>query len=394
MKEICDRKKCTGCGACANICPKECITMENNEFGEIFPVIDNSKCINCKLCKENCPSINFINLNYPIKAYAMWSSDETVYNNSASGGIATELYRYALKKNWYIVGTQLMNDFSVKFNVSNNDKYLSTYKNSKYTFSNMEYTPKYICKLLKDNNTVLFIGTGCQVAAIKQCTKNIKSGKLYLVDIVCHGMPPANYLQEHIKDIQKKKRIQVDTCTFRNPQYGTDKFIFSLFNRKGETVYSKKPRSTDVYQLGYHFALIYRENCYNCFYACPERSGDLTLSDYKAIGSKAPCDFEYGKISSVLVNTECGNELIKGIIDENRVIYHQRPIEEPIYGDAQLRHPSIPHQKRDYFLLQYKKGIGFEKAAKKALRKERLVYASHYRETKQWLKQRIKALLP
>ena len=52
-----DKKLCTGCGACFNICPKKAITMEKNSEGFLEPVIDKSKCVNCGLCKKVCPQL-------------------------------------------------------------------------------------------------------------------------------------------------------------------------------------------------------------------------------------------------------------------------------------------------------------------------------------------------
>ena len=43
-------KKCNGCTACKNICPKKAITMEKG-----YPVIDREKCIKCYCCQEFCP---------------------------------------------------------------------------------------------------------------------------------------------------------------------------------------------------------------------------------------------------------------------------------------------------------------------------------------------------
>ena len=47
MKEICSKEKCTGCCACMNKCPQNCIKMKEDEYGSLVPEIDESKCINC-----------------------------------------------------------------------------------------------------------------------------------------------------------------------------------------------------------------------------------------------------------------------------------------------------------------------------------------------------------
>lgn len=51
-----DKKLCTGCGLCANICPFGAIEMKADEEGFLRPCI-NDKCVNCGLCakKMSCP---------------------------------------------------------------------------------------------------------------------------------------------------------------------------------------------------------------------------------------------------------------------------------------------------------------------------------------------------
>ena len=34
-------KECTGCGTCINICPAEAISMQENNEGFLYPVIDD-----------------------------------------------------------------------------------------------------------------------------------------------------------------------------------------------------------------------------------------------------------------------------------------------------------------------------------------------------------------
>ncbi len=45
-----DKEKCTGCGACVEICPVNVIKMEGD-----FPVIDKEWCIGCGVCAVPCP---------------------------------------------------------------------------------------------------------------------------------------------------------------------------------------------------------------------------------------------------------------------------------------------------------------------------------------------------
>ena len=42
--------ECVGCGACADACPNDAITVDD------IAVIDASKCVDCGACVDECPS--------------------------------------------------------------------------------------------------------------------------------------------------------------------------------------------------------------------------------------------------------------------------------------------------------------------------------------------------
>ena len=47
--------QCSGCNACAEICPKHCIKMVPDKKGFLYPNIDSTICINCGACEKICP---------------------------------------------------------------------------------------------------------------------------------------------------------------------------------------------------------------------------------------------------------------------------------------------------------------------------------------------------
>jgi formate hydrogenlyase subunit 6/NADH:ubiquinone oxidoreductase subunit I len=49
-----NRENCCGCTACYASCPTNAITMEPDEEGFLFPVVDASKCIRCYRCLKVC----------------------------------------------------------------------------------------------------------------------------------------------------------------------------------------------------------------------------------------------------------------------------------------------------------------------------------------------------
>ena len=71
--EIVEKNDCCGCSACSQKCPKNAITMKENEEGFLYPEIDKEKCINCGLCSKVCPQLKKVKKadeGYP-KAYAL-----------------------------------------------------------------------------------------------------------------------------------------------------------------------------------------------------------------------------------------------------------------------------------------------------------------------------------
>ena len=98
---------CTGCNACEQICHRSAIHFKTDEYGCTYPEIDYEKCVHCGRCKCVCHSQRYgeMDFRFPLHAYAAWSKDKLIHNKAASGGIASELYRYALEQGIFCMGT-------------------------------------------------------------------------------------------------------------------------------------------------------------------------------------------------------------------------------------------------------------------------------------------------
>ena len=86
---ITDKEHCSGCGACAAICPVSAIRMERDEEGFSYPRIDGTKCIQCGKCTESCPLTRTRKkgLEKGTAVYAFQNSRPEVLQRSASGGV-------------------------------------------------------------------------------------------------------------------------------------------------------------------------------------------------------------------------------------------------------------------------------------------------------------------
>lgn len=366
IETIIDKNKCTACGLCVDQCPSKCITFQEDEYGSVFPVVDKNKCLNCKRCTKVCPALNLKDdsLSDIKQAFVAWNKDKDTRMLSASGGAASGFYHYALSHNWAAVGAKFDNENNVRLSVFSRDTFDEGFRNSKYVYANPSNVYSEVLELLKRKTPVLFIGLPCQVAAMKSiAAEKHCEGLLTTVDLICHGVAPQKYLEQHIE--RCRKNCSFDNVYFRDPRYGTSNFFFSLY-RRNKCVYKKRVRSSDTYQTGYHSALIYRDNCYECQYAKAKRCGDITIGDFSGLGSVKPYSGERINISCVMLNTENGMQFWDAA--SSLFMYQSRPIEEAL-KDKQLQHPSIKSSEHNLFLAAYKDFNDFDRAVRKAIPK-------------------------
>lgn len=365
---ICNHDKCTGCAACKDVCPKQCIIMQPDDLDALHPVVDESICINCGLCEKTCPNNRELSYKLPHKVWAAWSNDSDVRRTSASGGIACELYRYWIKNGGVATGVVFDRDEGCHFILLENESDIKAVQNSKYTFSDTAGIYKVVKQKLQAGISVLFIGVPCQVAGLYGFLKK-EYDNLTTVDIICHGMPPSTYLEQHIKSIEDKKKEYTHQLFFRDPKYYTYTFTFTLKNIKGKEFYNKKVLTRDNYQLGYHRALIYRENCYSCNYARKERISDLTIGDFSGLGRFAPFEYDKHNVSCILENTDKGAALLKNL--KGALSMYERPACEAFDIEKQLKSPSVKHNGRYCFEQVYNKTHDYVKASNAALKDEK-----------------------
>ena len=340
---ICDRNKCAACYTCYNICPKNCISFNTDEFGIDFPVIDNKKCIGCNLCIKTCPANNNSSFNNPKNAYATWSLDNEDRKTSASGGLASVLYNQIISEGGIAYGVCMDNDFNLNFKRAINKEELRGFKGSKYVHAFVNDSFTKVKEDLKNNKKVLFIGTPCQIDALKfYLGKEYES--LYTADLICHGTPPITYLKEYIDVIKREENINPNKILFRED----NEFNFILCKDSIENRLYNKSGLYDEYIQGFLSALFYRECCYSCKYATNKRVSDITIGDFWGLGLKEPFNYPYtGSISLALVNTDKGQDILNR--SKDKLFIEKRSLEEAIEGNEQLNHPSKCHKKHNLF---------------------------------------------
>lgn len=351
---VINRESCSGCALCAFVCPQKCITMKSGKLGHLYPYVENKKCINCNLCVKTCPSNNDILLQKPLAAYAAWAKNEKEYISSTSGGAAAIFSKGMISRGGVVYGCTMESNCEVRHIRIDNIEQLFKLKGSKYVQSNIEDIFPLLKEDVKNNILVLFIGSPCQVAAIKSLFKEQPSN-LYLVDIICHGVPSLSVLKKYLTD--KFGKASFDKVSFRKG----NQLLLEILD-SGKKIYSASHKK-DLYYTLFMQGYTYRDSCHQCKYAQPKRVSDITIGDFWGLGKMGDCDIPDQKdgISVILPITEKGLSLIQETKDKFNI--YERPIEEAIKGNSQLHSPSLAGKRIRLFQMLYP-FFGLEKSYK------------------------------
>lgn len=273
--EITDKEMCSGCTACASICPKNAIEMARDEEGFLYPKINKDKCINCGLCKKTCPIINKKELNdFKQKAYIFQNKNEKVRIESTSGGAFTAIAEEVIDKNGVVFGVAFDKDFKVKHTYVTSKEELKIFRNSKYVQSDPNESFVKVKEFLVSGKKVLFSGTSCQIAGLKSYLKK-EYDNLFLVDVVCRAVPSPLMWEKYL-ELQEKIYKNPKKIFFREKYHGYKYSNMSIYGKDKE--YHRGIES-DPYLRAFFSNICDRPSCYNCTFKTQFRQSDLTIWD-------------------------------------------------------------------------------------------------------------------
>ena len=357
--QLCKHTECTGCEACRSLCPVGAINMQpvGNLLAEV-PIINYDICIKCHACEKVCPVINPLTLNSSSSAIAAIAIDKQINETSTSGGIAAVISNWYIQNNGIVYGVVCEGrDIFHKRCVTKGE--ITKLKGSKYVKSYLRNTYKEVKEDLKNNKNVVFFGTPCQIAGLKNFLYK-DYNNLLTVDLICHGNPSQKLLQQHINSIIGNKNI--DRIVFRE-----DGYHMRLYNNN-EIIYEnnlwESPFNDSYYTAFYIACASFRDSCYHCRYANPSRVGDLTIGDFWGLNKKVKFSRTPNGISVILPNTEKGQNLLKTI--DNQIETHIRPLKEAVDGNSQLRSPSTLSFRAKIFRKLFSMGVSLKTALRLA----------------------------
>lgn len=172
MISVFDNKvECCGCSACKNICPTNAIKMSLDDEGFMYPEINQELCSNCGLCRKVCPMQNSDESEINIEVYGCKNKDVDEKLNSSSGGMFSIISRYILDNEGVVFGAAFDSKFRVEHLGIDAIHDLDRLRRSKYVQSDIGNTYKEVKEVLALGRKVLFSGTPCQIAGLKNYIK-------------------------------------------------------------------------------------------------------------------------------------------------------------------------------------------------------------------------------
>ena len=328
---------CTGCSLCANVCGHDAITMVWNEEGFLIPQVDEDACISCGVCVKKCPALQPAPARddkprHAVPTYGAWNRGLEVHRASSSGGVFTALAEWTISQGGCVFGVVWKDKETAIFTKAETMEEVLPMRGSKYIMADPQGAFRSVREELRKGRRVLFVGTPCQVNALRSFL--VKSYEnLLTVDIVCHGVPSRVLWQKYIQETELRAGRELSHVSFRDKDehwlrynltaHFVDGYKYSEFY--GENVFMRLFLS-DV-------AL--NRCCYCCRYAGVPRQGDLTLGDFWGVQNYHP-DWPLREgIGALLVNTPAGDAALKAV--RSTVECREVPFSE-VYAGQDLLH--------------------------------------------------------
>ena len=356
-------ENCCGCALCEDVCPKNAITMIQKD-GFYYPIIEQNLCVDCGACVKKCPvtSVPQTQSNDCIEAFAVKHKSDSVVLNSSSGGIFTALSDKILSDGGYVIGADFDADMNIVHNVATTTQQRDRMRGSKYIQSDTTGIYDKIRLLLKEGKPILFTGTPCQAAAVRKCFPNDEN--LYILDIICHGVPSLDVWKKYVEFIENKYHRKLTFYSFRDKSISGWRGYSAKLTFDDGTVVSHNNVTGSFIEL-FRYDVCLRPVCANCKFTSLNRQGDITIGDFWGIEKVLPEISDNKGISAVMINNSKGKMLFDSATDE--IDKYSCTPQDIAKGQPNLFRPSSYSNKAEAFQKDMKE-MPFENVLKKYTR--------------------------
>ena len=309
-----NKADCCGCGLCSQICPKNAITMTDDECGFRYPVVEEDICVHCGLCEKVCIFREKIRGDGErTRFYAVRSKDDEVVLRSSSGGMLTVMAEEIFSREGVLYGVAYGENFRVEHQRARNLEEAKGFRGSKYVQSDAFRLFADVKQDLEQGRDVLVTGTPCQITALNAYLAHagVDQSHLYTCDNICHGVSSpmvfADYLECMKRYIPKGDAIRYVNMRHKAQRSGQT----SLHIESGSGYVSEADRFS-YYRLFFN-RIANRPACFACRFTSYARPGDLSAADFwNSRDGEISYDASLG-LNEVLVNTPKGERFFEAI---------------------------------------------------------------------------------
>ena len=320
---------CTGCEACGDVCPQECISFFEDRDGFLMPHVDVSKCINCHKCERICPAINNVAHEYiGRKCYVAYNKDEHIRYLGSSGSIFYSLAESIIRKGGVVYASELGSDLQLRHTRATSIGGVVRQMKSKYIQSNIAGCYKRILSDLNALKDVLFVGTPCQCKALHNLVPEKLRGQLLIVDFVCHGVPSQSLFNKSISHFEEENSCVVNYFSFREKSSDSLRNYKIEFTTNDGKIHSQVGMPEDwPFYFGYFYHYIQRNSCFNCKMRGINRDSDITLGDFWGIDNLIANFNDVSKGYSMLVTNSLKGQISLGKLDNCQLVEVEKGLE-------------------------------------------------------------------
>lgn len=304
--EILKPKDCSGCGACAQICPQKCINMIPDSGGFKYPSVNTDLCVECGACRKVCPFISHVSDGMITDIYAAVNKNVENRLLSSSGGVFHCLGHQIISEGGLVFGAKFNEDWSVSHGVAETEQELMMLTGSKYVQSEINDSYSRCEQFLRSGRKVLFSGTPCQIAGLNKYLKKKYADLLTTVEVICHGVPSPEVWKAYLDYFYPQKNII--RISFRTKTPSWEKFSMKI--NFSDSVYLK-PADQDPYMFGFLRNIYLRPSCYSCKTKGGNSGADLTLGDFWGIDDIFPEINDHMGVSLIICHNETASMQIK-----------------------------------------------------------------------------------
>lgn len=336
------KRDCCGCGTCAQICPKQCITMCADNEGFLYPHVDTNSCIDCGLCQRVCPVINPGEPQTPMAVYATKNRNEEIRIQSSSGGVFTPIAQRVIEEGGVVFGAMFDDRWRVVHNHTQSIEGLAPLRGSKYVQSIIGDSYKLAKGYLEDNRKVLFTGTPCQIMGLRRFLRK-EYDNLLTMEVACHGVPSPRIWQDYLESqchqagaTVEGTMPQIVGISFRDKSESWHRYSFRIcFAQEGnidKVVCRSTPFYQDTFMSGFLKDLYLRPSCHHCAAKQGKSGADIIIADYWGVERiHSEIDDDKG-VGLVIINTPKGMEYYSSVstsLDHIKSDYSQAVVYNP-----------------------------------------------------------------